>query len=58
MERGILLFWYVFYINVKIIFLLSLGGLGISDMDRCITDIFLNNAEGLNFNKLVKDDLF
>lgn len=41
--------------DVKIISLLSLGELGIIDIARFISDIFLNNAEGLNFNKFVRD---
>lgn len=42
--------------NVKIIFLLSLGELGIIGIARFINDTFLSNAGGLNFNKLVRDD--
>lgn len=40
---------------MKSISLLSLGELGIIDIARFIDDIFLNNAEGLNFHKLVRD---
>lgn len=42
--------------DVKIIFLLSLGELGIIDIARFINDTFLSNTGGLNFNKLVRDD--
>lgn len=43
------------HVNDVKISLLSQGELGIIDTAGFINDIFLNNAEGLNFNKLVRN---